>query len=112
ILGANYPVIDQWLRRFGDTFSWHPPQAGAICLVRYRQAISALDLVEKMRAEHDVLLVPGDHFELPHHIRFGFGEELHHFREALAETERGLKRVFADSHAGRPARSVPGQDPL
>jgi len=33
---------------------------------------------------------------LPNHIRFGFGEELHHFREALAETERGLKRVFAD----------------
>ena len=96
ILRSNYPVIEQWLKRFGDTFTWHPPQAGAICLVRYRQAISALDLVEKMRAEHDVLLVPGDHFGLPNHIRFGFGEELHHFREALAETERGLKRVFAD----------------
>jgi len=96
ILRSNYPVIEQWLKRFGDTFSWHPPQAGAICLVRYRQAISALDLVEKMRAEHSVLLVPGDHFGLPNHIRFGFGDELHHFREALAETERGLKRVFAD----------------
>ena len=96
ILRSNYPVIEQWLKRFGDTFSWHPPQAGAICLVRYRQAISALDLVEKMRADHSVLLVPGDHFGLPNHIRFGFGEELHHFREALAETERGLKRVFAD----------------
>jgi len=96
ILRSNYPVIEQWLKRFGDTFSWHPPQAGAICLVRYRQAIGALDLVEKMRAEHSVLLVPGDHFGLPNHIRFGFGEELHHFREALAETERGLKRVFAD----------------
>src|SRR5437773_9565789 len=51
-----------------------------------------------MRAEHDVLLVPGDHFELPNHIRFGFGEELHHFREALAETERGLKRVRSEEH--------------
>ena len=96
ILRSNYPVIEQWLKRFGDTFSWHPPQAGAICLVRYRQAISALDLVEKMRADHSVLLVPGDHFGLPNHIRFGFGEELRHFQEALAETERGLKRVFAD----------------
>jgi len=96
ILRSNYPVIEQWLKRFGDTFSWHPPQAGAICLVRYRQAISALDLVEKMRADHSVLLVPGDHFGLPNHIRFGFGEELDHFQEALAETERGLKRVFAD----------------
>jgi len=49
-----------------------------------------------MRAEHSVLLVPGDHFGLPHHLRLGFGEELRHFREALGETERGLKRAFAD----------------
>ena len=96
ILRSNYPVLEQWLQRFGDTFTWHPPQAGAICLVRYRQAISALDLVEKVRAEHNVLLVPGDHFGLPNHIRFGFGEELHHFQDALAETERGLKQAFSD----------------
>ena len=96
ILTANYPVLEEWLKRFGDTFTWHPPDAGAICLARYRQGISALELVEKVRAEHSVLLVPGDHFGLPNHIRFGFGEELDHFQEALAETERGLKRVFTD----------------
>ena len=96
ILVTNYPVLEEWLKRFGDTFSWHPPQAGAICLVKYRPGINALDLVERMRAEHDVLLVPGDHFGLPQHLRLGFGEELHHFQEALGETERGLKRAFAD----------------
>ena len=96
ILKSNYPVLEAWLKRFGDTFTWHPPDAGAICLARYRQGISALELVEKVRAEHSVLLVPGDHFGLPNHIRFGFGEELDHFQEALAETERGLKRVFTD----------------
>jgi aspartate/methionine/tyrosine aminotransferase len=96
ILRSNYPVLEQWLQRFGDTFTWQAPQAGAICLVKYRQAISALDLVEQLRAEHGVLLVPGDHFGLPNHIRLGFGEELRHFQEALGETERGLKRAFAD----------------
>ena len=96
ILKSNYPVLEEWLKRFGDTFTWHAPQAGAICLVKYRQSVSALELVEKVRAEHSVLLVPGEHFGLPNHIRFGFGEELHHFQEALAETERGLKRVFTD----------------
>jgi aspartate/methionine/tyrosine aminotransferase len=96
ILRSNYPVLEAWLKRFGDTFSWHPPQAGAICLVHYRPEISALDLVEKVRADHSVLLVPGDHFGLPGHIRFGFGEELSRFHEALAETERGLKQAFAD----------------
>src|SRR5437667_1359328 len=60
-LRSNYPVIEQWLKRFGDTFSWHPPQAGAICLVRYRQAISALDLVRseehtsELQSHHDLV---------------------------------------------------------
>jgi aspartate/methionine/tyrosine aminotransferase len=96
ILRSNYPVLEQWLRGFGDTFTWQAPQAGAICLVKYRHSISALELVEQVRAKHDVLLVPGDHFGLPQHIRFGFGEELQHFQEALVATERGLKQVFTD----------------
>lgn len=96
ILKANYPVLEAWLRGFGDTFTWHPPEAGAICLVRYRHGVDALTLVEQLRAQHGVLLVPGEHFGLTHHLRFGFGEAAAHFREALAATERGLKQVFSD----------------
>jgi aspartate/methionine/tyrosine aminotransferase len=96
ILKANYPVLEAWLRGFGDTFTWHPPAAGAICLVRYRHGVDALRLVEQLRAQHGVLLVPGEHFGLTHHLRFGFGEATAQFREALAATERGLKQVFSD----------------
>ena len=61
-------------------------------------AVSRLDLLPSSvdMGSAEVELVPGDHFGLPQHIRFGFGEELHHFEAALAETERGLKRVFTD----------------
>jgi hypothetical protein len=96
ILAANFPVLEEWLKRFGDGFTWVAPHAGAICWVRYRHRIPALDLVETLRAEHSVLLVPGEHFGVPGHLRFGYGEELQHFQEALAETERGLKRILAD----------------
>jgi len=96
ILHANYPVMEAWLKRFGDTFVWHPPRAGAICWARYRQALAAPEIVEQLRAQHGVLLVPGDHFGMPGFLRFGFGGELQHFQEALAETERGLRRLFTD----------------
>ena len=96
ILKANYPVLDEWLKRFGDAFQWRAPHAGAICWVRYRQAIGALDLVERLRAEHSVLLVPGEHFGVPGHLRFGYGDDLEHFQQGLAEAERALKRIFAD----------------
>ncbi|HXM39462.1 MAG TPA: aminotransferase class I/II-fold pyridoxal phosphate-dependent enzyme [Gemmatimonadales bacterium] len=96
ILQSNYPVLEAWLKRFGDTFTWHPPQAGAICWARYRQALPGTEVVEKLRAQHSVLLVPGDQFGMPGFLRFGFGDELQHLQEALAETERGLRRLFTD----------------
>ena len=96
ILNANYPVMETWLKSFGDTFTWHAPQAGAICWARYRQAIPAMEIVEKVRAQHSVLLVPGDHFGMPSFLRFGFGDDLQHFQQALAETERALRRLFTD----------------
>jgi aspartate/methionine/tyrosine aminotransferase len=96
ILNANYPVMEAWLKSFGDTFSWHPPEAGAICWARYRQGPPASEVVDKLRAQHSVLLVPGDQFGMPGFLRFGFGGELQHLQEALAETERGLRRLFTD----------------
>lgn len=96
ILGQNYPVLDAWLRGFGDTFSWVPPQAGAICFARYRPAVSGLDLVERVRAGQSVLLVPGEHFGMPGYLRFGFGNEAAELRDALAATATGLRRAFGD----------------
>ena len=96
ILNANYPVMEAWLKHFGDTFTWVAPQAGAICYAKYRQRVPGPELVEKLRAEHGVLLVAGEHFGMPQYLRFGFGGELNHLQEALAETERGLKRAFTD----------------
>jgi hypothetical protein len=96
ILNENYPVVEAWLRRFGDTFAWHPPEAGAICLARYRPAVSGGKLVEHLRAQHDVLLVAGEHFGEPGYIRFGIGGERAGLEAALAETERGLRRLFGD----------------
>jgi aspartate/methionine/tyrosine aminotransferase len=96
ILNENYPMVEAWLRRFGDTFAWHPPEAGAICLARYRPAVSGAKLVEHLRARHDVLLVAGEHFGEPGYIRFGIGGERVELEAALAETERGLRRLFGD----------------
>jgi aspartate/methionine/tyrosine aminotransferase len=96
ILNANYPIMEGWLKNFGDLFSWNPPHAGAICWTRYRGSIPATEIVEKLRAQHSVLLCPGEHFGMPGFLRFGYGGELQHLQEALAETERGLRRLFTD----------------
>ncbi|MGH7701131.1 MAG: aminotransferase class I/II-fold pyridoxal phosphate-dependent enzyme [Gemmatimonadales bacterium] len=96
ILHTNYPVLAAWLEGFGDTFTWREPAAGAICHVKYRHAVGALEVVEQLRAQHSVLLVPGEHFGTPGYLRFGFGAELGQLEPALAETARGLRRLFGD----------------
>jgi hypothetical protein len=96
ILETNYPVLEGWLRGFGDFFQWHETECGAIALVRYRGALSALDLVEQIRARHDILLVPGDHFELPRHLRLGYGNDTAELKAALADLEPAVREVMGD----------------
>jgi aspartate/methionine/tyrosine aminotransferase len=96
ILNHNYPVLERWLRRFGDFFEWLPPDAGAICTVRYRHGMSTLDLVERMRVRRDVLMVPGEHFGMPGHLRIGFGAEASYLAAALAEVEKELRKIISD----------------
>ncbi len=96
ILNANWPVLEDWLRGFGDLFRWHPPRCGAICLVRYRHPMPALDLVEQVRVHDDILLVPGEHFGMPHHLRLGYGNERPELETALGDLRRGLERSLRD----------------
>jgi aspartate/methionine/tyrosine aminotransferase len=95
ILNANYPVLEEWLRGFDGFFDWRKPDGGAICLVRYRHSLPAPELVERARAAVNVLLVPGDHFEMPGHLRFGYGNRTEDLRGALDELGpfiEGVKR--------------------
>ena len=96
ILNKNWPVLEKWLRGFGETFYWRAPQAGAICYARYSPKVSGLKLIEQLRADHDVLLVAGEQFGAPGFIRFGLGSDTPALQAALAETARGLKKVFGD----------------
>ena len=90
ILNYNWPLLDSWLNRQGNLFEYVPPQAGAICFARYHLDIPSLDLVNRLIREKSVLLVPGDHFEMEGHLRFGYGPEEEYLLRALARVEETL----------------------
>ena len=60
-----------------------PPEAGAIAFVRFRHAINSTALVERLRDEQSVLVVPGDHFDMDGYLRIGFGCDPAHLSSAL-----------------------------
>ena len=82
IIRANYPVLRSWLEK-RKVFSHVPPEAGAIAFVRYGHRINSSALVERLRTEHSVLVVPGDHFGMDGYLRVGFGSHPDHLVGAL-----------------------------
>jgi len=95
ILKSNFPQLESWLKEKSGLFEFVPPRAGAITFVRYNLGINSTELVNKLIHEKSVLLVPGDHFEMDHYLRFGFGEKEKKLLEALeliGETLDEVKR--------------------
>jgi len=95
ILNENYPILTDWLAQFGDGFDWVDPDCGAICFAGYKSGISAMELAEKVRLAHSVLIQPGDHFGFERHLRLGFGNEPATFKAALEAMEPTMKEHLA-----------------
>jgi aspartate/methionine/tyrosine aminotransferase len=103
ILNENFPVIAQWLDTHGGLFSYAPPDAGAIVYVKYHHPINSIELVNRLRVEKSVLLVPGDHFGMDGYLRLGFGERPDYLRAGLERVEDLLADI-PDFH--RPWSSI------
>ena len=102
ILHTNLPVITDWLDAHADRFSYALPEAGAIVYVRYHDAINSVDLVDRLRIEKSVLVVPGDHFGMDGYLRIGFGSETRYLRDGLdrlADLLRSLPGATARASA-------------
>jgi aspartate/methionine/tyrosine aminotransferase len=69
----GYPVLQRWMEDHGDLFRLTPPQAAAIAFVRYDLEINSTELMDRLRRDKSVLVVPGDHFGLDHFLRISFG---------------------------------------
>lgn len=69
----GFPVLEEWMKSHGDMFQLVAPQAAAIAFVRYRLDINSSELVERLRDEKSVLIIPGDHFGVDGHLRISYG---------------------------------------
>jgi DNA-binding transcriptional MocR family regulator len=92
IVRENLPPVEAWIADRADALTCVRPVAGAIVYVEYAAPVDAVELMDRIRREQSVLLVPGQMFgfEAPaangFRIGFGFDPE---------ETLKGLDRVSA-----------------
>ena len=95
IIRANYPALDGWLRLHDDVFSWARPAAGAIVYAKYDLPVRSTELVERIRTDRSVLLVPGSMFGVGKGLRFGFGYDVGHTLAGLARVDETLAEFAA-----------------
>jgi aspartate/methionine/tyrosine aminotransferase len=98
ILRGNLPLIEAWLTEAGG-FRWIRPEAGAIVYVRYDHRINSTTLVNRLREEKSVLVVPGDHFGMDGYLRLGFGEPPEYNRAGLDRLRDLLASLPAESRS-------------
>ena len=79
----GYAVLEKWLEDHGNTFKVVPPDAAAICFVRYNLDVNSTEFVERLRKEKSVFIVPGDHFGMDHFFRISFGQPEEYLVPAL-----------------------------
>jgi aspartate/methionine/tyrosine aminotransferase len=96
IVRANLPPLEGWIAAH-PYFRHVRPIAGAIVYVKYDLPIRSQELVERIRLEQSVLLVPGAMFGLKKGIRFGFGYDIEHTLKGLARVDATLSAVAAES---------------
>ncbi len=82
-------IVQAWIDGRDDV-SWVPPDAGIIGLPRLEGVDDTHAFVDRLLAEHGTLVVPGEFFEAPGHVRLGFGVDEAILREGLERIGRAL----------------------
>jgi aspartate/methionine/tyrosine aminotransferase len=92
IIRENLPRLEEWIAA-QPVLSYLRPKAGAIAYVEYDLPTASTDLIERLRVDQSVLLVPGEMFGLSGGFRIGFGFDVEQTLKALervAVVLRGL----------------------
>jgi len=104
ILAANRDVVAELVASSDGVLSWLPPEAGAICYLRYALDLNSTELADRLRTEHETLIVPGDHFGMDGYLRVGHGVPTPELREALLRLGNFLVEAVAADGADGPRR--------
>jgi aspartate/methionine/tyrosine aminotransferase len=98
LLNRNLPILEDWIEEQGDLLKdYVRPQAGAIAYFGYRAPIRSSALVDRLRTDHSVLLVPGEHFGMGRYLRVGYGSDPDYTLKGLARLQELLKPRVAMS---------------
>ena len=97
ILKHNYPIVREWVSSLNGILEHIPPEAGAIAYLRYKLPDNSTELANKLREQHSVLIVPGDHFGMDGYFRIGYGANAEVLKLGLERLGKLVKALATDA---------------
>lgn len=92
LLRENFKIIQNWMERNSEFIDWVPPSEGCVCFPWLKKIKDSEKLCKALLEKEGVLLVPGSCFEMPEHLRIGFGFESDILYKGLEKIEKFLRR--------------------
>jgi len=93
IIQTNLPLLEEWLTEYNHLFRYARPVAGAIAYFEYDFPINSTELINRLRMEKSVLLIPGDQCGLDKGIRVGYGYDIQKTLRGLALLEELIREI-------------------
>jgi hypothetical protein len=87
LLQENLKIIDEWVGGLGEGFSFRPPEAGAICFLRYPGDFPSIELSDRIRERQSTLIVPGSHLGMEGYLRIWLGGRPEYLKEGLRRVQ-------------------------
>jgi aspartate/methionine/tyrosine aminotransferase len=91
LLQGNLKIIEEWVSGLGEGFSFRPPQAGAICFMRYPGDYPSVELSERIRTRQNTLIVPGSQLGMEGYLRIWLGAKPEYLKEGLRRIQIELE---------------------
>jgi capreomycidine synthase len=82
----NRDIVSRWILEQGNRAEWAPAAGGVCGFPRFNGIRDAEEFCHRLARTERVLLVPGNCFGFPRHVRLGFGG-------ATRDLQEGLRRV-------------------
>jgi aspartate/methionine/tyrosine aminotransferase len=95
IITKNRETLKQWFEEHSQYFDYYLPEAGVLCFPGLKNIpISTKELALDLFDKKSLLVVPGECFDIPNHLRIGFGGDTHKLEKSLAIFSDYLKENF------------------
>jgi hypothetical protein len=101
IIRENYAIVRAWGESHADLLTHIAPAAGAIAWFGFKNGQNTAALAEAARTKKNLLIVPGEQFGMPGHIRIGFGGHTEKLKQALARLDELLAEKQEKATASR-----------